>query len=73
MSLSRDELKPCAGCGVPCDGDTCNPACSQRADELRERHEAKVRDAKLREVANTHKAFKAARKAQLANILGPKA
>ena len=53
MSLDRDELKPCAGCGAPCDGDLCSPACEPLADELRERHEAK-----LRAVANTHKAMK---------------
>lgn len=71
MSLDRDELKPCAGCGRPCDGDTCDPACSVVADELRERHEAKVRDAKLREAANTYRARKEARRAQFQSW-GPK-
>lgn len=65
MSLDRDELKPCAGCGRPVDGDTCGPACNELADERR-------RERDLTTTAQTYKARQAARKAQMAAILGPK-
>lgn len=66
MGLDRDELKKCAGCGAWVDGDVCSPACAIVADELRERHERK-----LREAANTYKARQAARRQQFQSW-GPK-
>lgn len=29
--MDRDDLKPCRGCGAPCDGDVCDDRCADRA------------------------------------------
>lgn len=38
MSLTMDDLKPCAGCGDPCDGDVCSFSCELDAVAAREVH-----------------------------------
>ncbi len=30
--MDRDDLRPCAGCGRPCDGDVCDSRCEQEAN-----------------------------------------
>lgn len=71
MSLDRDDLKPCAGCGAPCDGDLCSPACASAADELRERHEQKLRE-RLHEAGKPWRDRQAARKRMFASLDGAK-
>lgn len=40
MSLDRDDMRPCAGCGKPCDGDVCDYHCEVLASD-RERWRGK--------------------------------
>ena len=78
MSL---DIQKCRQCGATSDGPFCNAHCeqdyinardAQEAHELRERHEAKLREAKLRREENTYRAKKeAGRRAQFASW-GPK-
>lgn len=72
MSLEAEDLTPCVGCGQPSDGGCCSPECANLADE-RKAERARERRILFAESLRSERAKqKAARAAQLANILGPK-
>lgn len=72
MSLEREDMQACAGCGKPCDGDCCDQYCVDLADErLAEREREKMLKA-IEAVHRERARRREARKAQLAAILGPK-
>lgn len=72
MSLEEEDMTPCVGCGCPTDGGCCSPQCADLADE-RKAERARERRLLFAESLRVERAKqKAARAAQLANILGPK-
>lgn len=68
MSLEREDMNKCVACGRLVDGDVCDQYCEARADEMLREKEIARREARHAELVRN----RAARKAQLSNILGPK-